>query len=336
MPDKSMQIPDFERTLEEREIADERGLDGKFVLVTGGEGFIGSHLTERLVSVGANVTVVDRVPLGSIQNLQPLLGQIQYVQRELDQLEFDEMLNSQDFRAVFHFAGSASVPASVERPWDDFQLNTVTALKLMESLRRVNHSTRLILASSAAVYGDTTVVPIREDTPTFPISPYGVSKLAADRYAAVYAQVYGLRTAALRPFAVYGPRLRKQVVYDFIRKLSVDSSGLDAHGDGTQVRDFCYVADVVEAALTVERCGRLNGEVYNVASGVGSSIRHVLDQLSEQLGISPSIRWSGAVRPGEPQRWVADITRLKDLGWKPSVTLDIGLRKTIEWFRLNH
>lgn len=226
-------------------------------------------------------------------------------------------------------------PPLAEHPWDDFQLNVVTVLKLLECLGRSQRPARLILASSAAVYSDTLVVPICEHTPAAPTSPYGIIKLTTDRYAAVYAQVYGLRTASLRPFADYGPRLRKQVVYDFIRKLSNDSSGLDAHGDGTQVRDFCYVSDVVEAALTVERRGQLRGEVYNVASGVGSSIRNLLDQLAEQLDIQPNIRWSGAVRPGEPQHWIADITRLQALGWKPAVSLSVGLKRTSDWFRSN-
>lgn len=311
-------------------------LKGERILVTGGEGFIGSHLTESLVSAGALVTVVDRIPTSEIQNLKPLLGQIEYFHQELVQVDFDALLSAHEYRSVFHLAGGASVPASVQNPWADFQSNAVGGLKLLESLRRNPRPTRLILASSAAVYGDTRVVPICEDTALAPLSPYGVSKLTLDRYAAVYAQVYGLRTASLRPFAVYGPRLRKQVVYDFINRLTTDSSCLEAHGDGTQVRDFCYVSDVVEAALTVERSGQLRGEVYNVASGQGVSICNLVGQLSEQLGIQPTIRWSGHVRPGEPEHWIADITRLAALGWTPSVSLRLGLSRTIDWFRSCH
>jgi UDP-glucose 4-epimerase len=303
------------------------------VLVTGGNGFIGSHLTEKLVSLGANVTVIDRGDRHLLANLATVADRVEYRQEDLSDSDFDALLRENEYRTIFHFAGSATVPGSVENPWEDFRMNFLLALRMMESLRRSKSLTHLILASSAAVYGDTTVTPISETTPTAPISPYGASKLAIDGYASVYARLYGVRIAVLRPFAVYGPRLRKQVVYDFMRKLSENPDVIDGHGNGTQQRDFCFVTDLVDAAIRVDAAGSFDGSVYNVASGHGVAIGDILGMLSERLGVQPKIRWSGAVRPGEPQRWVADITKICSLGWRPLVGLDEGLNRTVAWFR---
>ncbi len=305
---------------------------GQRVLVTGGNGFIGSHLTEKLVSLGAHVTVIDRGDHYQSKSLAAVFDRIEYLRHDLMSIDFDHLATT-GFHTVFHFAGSATVPGSVDNPWEDFQMNLMVSLRLMESLRvRQRQSTALILVSSAAVYGDTTTAPIGEDTPTEPISPYGVSKLAMDRYAEVFARLYGLRIGVLRPFAVYGPRLQKQVIYDFMRKLKCNPRRLDAHGNGTQLRDFCYVSDVVDAAVAIATHAPLKGEVYNIASGVGISIGEVLELLSERLGVQPVIHWSGTVRPGEPQKWIADITRIRSLGWEPQVTLESGLDRTVEWF----
>jgi UDP-glucose 4-epimerase len=308
-------------------------LSGCRVLVTGGEGFIGSHLTEQLVDRGAAVTVVDRTPVTQLTNLASVQSRLDYRQADLVHADFDALLAAQKYELIFHLAGSASVPDSVADPWSDFQCNLVATMKLLESLRRLEHRPRLVLASSAAVYGDAESPAIHEETPSAPISPYGVSKLATDRYAAVYARLYQLPVASLRPFAVYGPRLRKQVVYDFIRKLSLSDATLQAHGDGTQVRDFCYVTDVVEAAICVARQGPLRGEVYNVAASENCSIHELLERLSELLGKQVRVEWSGHVRPGEPQRWLPDAERLRALGWASQVSLQEGLRRTVDWYR---
>jgi UDP-glucose 4-epimerase len=311
--------------------------EGRKVLVTGGNGFIGSHLTEELVSQGASVTVVDRGDPNATQNLAAVYDSIEFRRLDLSEADFDDLLDCQPrFHAIFHLAGNATVPGSVENPWDDFQMNLTMSLRLMESIRRRPQETSLILVSSAAVYGDAVDVPISEATATRPLSPYGVSKLAMDRYASVYAKLYGLRIGVLRPFAVYGPRLRKQVIYDFMHKLQANPHRLDAHGNGTQLRDFCYVSDVVDAAVAIASRGKLEGEVYNVASGTGTSIQQILELLSARLGVDPDVQWSGDVRRGEPQRWIADISRLQALGWLPQVCLEVGLDRTVEWFTRTH
>lgn len=308
-------------------------LAGRTVLVTGGAGFIGSHLVETLILAGARVTVVDDLRTGRMANLEQCRTTIEYVQDDVLSATFGELLRAREFDLIFHLAANPYVPPSVEDPWYDFQLNVAGTLSVLEALRKTRPATGLIVASSAAVYGESEASSVGEEDPTVPISPYGVSKLAAERYVAVYAQLYGLRMASLRLFSVYGPRQRKQVVYDFMRKLGNGSGEIEALGDGTQVRDFNYVGDVVRAAVCAALNGALRGETYNVASGEPASIRELMDVLSDLMGVRPRVRWSGTVRPGDPQRWAPKTSRLRALGWKPSVPLREGLRRTVAWYR---
>lgn len=308
---------------------------GRRVLVTGGEGFIGSELARTLAAADTLVTVIDRTPQECVKNLQPVLNQIEYIPAELNKVALEELLRAKAFSAIFHLAGSASVPASVVDPIHDFNSNAIPTLNLVDALRRLHSSTHLVVFSSAAVYGDTCAEVIDENNPTAPISPYGVSKLAAERYVTVYSQLYGLNAAVVRPFTVYGPQLRRQVIYDFMCKLS-RGEAFTAFGDGSQVRDFCYVTDTVDAALMVEQHGQLRGEIYNVASGSGCTIKRILDELTQLLRVQCPVQWSGTVRQGEPQRWVADIGRLQSLGWQPQVDIHEGLSRTVAWYQSTH
>jgi UDP-glucose 4-epimerase len=176
------------------------------------------------------------------------------------------------YDAIFHFAANAYVPPSVANPAWDYQINFESTFQLLEAMRAVQHPATLVYASSAAVYGNPLRIPVSETDATFPISPYGVGKLAAERYVAVYSGLYGIRAASLRLFSIYGPRQRKQVVYDLMERISQNRDELFIHGDGTQERDFGYVEDVARAAMIVAERGALGGEVYNVGSGQPVSI----------------------------------------------------------------
>lgn len=307
--------------------------EDKPVLITGGAGFIGSHLTEALVAEGAKVTVVDIQSADSSGNLRSCIGEIEYVQSSILDESFQDLLAGRTFEVIFHFGGIGYVPASVESPRDDYEANLIGTFGILEALRLSTKPSRLVLASSAAVYGDSGGELIGEGSQLSPVSPYGVSKLAADRYAAVYASLYGLWTASLRLFPVYGPRQKKQVVYDFVRKLSQDPEEIEAHGDGTQIRDFIYVGDVARSALCVAQKGALTGEVYNVGSGESCSTRELLELLCELKDVRPRIRWSGEVRPGDSQKWVPDVSLLRSLDWAPAVSLREGLSLTLAWYQ---
>jgi UDP-glucose 4-epimerase len=303
------------------------------VLVTGGAGFIGSHLVEQLVSAGSRVTVIDNLSTGKLDNLSSVLSDIELIVGDLGDLLCWNKIDPSRFECIFNLAANAYVPPSVENPYFDYQMNLRNPFLLMEALRKLPNAPRLVNISSAAVYGNPMTLPIRETDPTVPISPYGVSKLAAERYAAIYSQIYGLRVASLRFFSVYGPRQHKQVVYDLICKLIANPMEISLLGDGSQARDFNHVLDVVQAILLASTEAPAMGEVYNVASGLTISISELVTRMSAVMGVTPKVSYSGKVRPGDPDRWVVDLNRLIELGYKPQVSLDDGLRSVFNWLR---
>lgn len=306
---------------------------GRAILVTGGAGFIGSHLVEELVRRDADVTVVDNLSTGLESNLSAVIDGVEMCKLDLVTDDIRPLLLKQAFDMIFHLAANAYVPASVENPRKDFESNVIATFNLLEAVRDVAPQTGIIHTSSAAVYGQGIRTPIKEDDPLLPVAPYGVSKLAAERYVAVYAHVYGLHVANVRLFPVYGPRLRKQVVYDLMRKVYDNPHELFIYGDGTQVRDFNHVANVVEALLLVAGQRQLQGEVYNIAAEKSVSIQDLAKMICDHMGVSPRFVYSGDVRPGDAQRWWADISKLKGLGYQPRLGLAEGLADTVAWFR---
>jgi UDP-glucose 4-epimerase len=300
------------------------------VLVTGGAGFIGSHLVEELVRRGSQVAVVDDLSSGRAENLAAVADRVQLVTLDLARDDARPALAGVD--AVFHLAGYADIPRSVKEPRRDFEKNALATLNLLEAIRDAAPETRVLFASSAAIYGVGSDRPLREDDPPAPVAPYGVSKLAAEQYVEVYARLYGLRSASLRLFPVYGPRLRAHVVYDLMRKVRDDPSQLRIEGDGTQVRDFVHVSGAVEAFLTVAGHAPLGGEVYNVASGEPVTIQELAAMICARMGAQPRFVYSGLVASGVSQRWSADLSRLRALGYRPPLPLAEGLRGTVEWF----
>ena len=303
------------------------------ILVTGGAGFIGSHLVEEFVRRGATVTVVDNLSTGYRKNLAVVADRVDL--REIDMVQDDlrPLLKEKKFDLIVHTVANANVPASVEDPKMDFEKNAVATFNLLEAMRECSSQTRILHTSSAAVYGEGSETPTREDFMTVPVAPYGVSKLASENYMSVYAMLYGLRTATLRLFPVFGERLRKQVVYDLMSKINHNSDELFIQGDGHQVRDFNHVANVVEAYFMVAEHGELLGETYNVASDETTTIRELAERICERMQVNPRFVFGGEARAGDMRRLHADVTRLKNLGFQPRVSFADGLDTTVAWFR---
>jgi UDP-glucose 4-epimerase len=302
------------------------------VLVTGGKGFIGSHLVEHLLGLGARVTVLDSLSSGNLGNLQSVLSSVEFISGELGGLLTSKQIELGAYQYIFHLAANSYIPPSIEDPLFDFRANLQNTILLLEALRHTPNAPRLLNTSSAAVYGNPVRMPIQESDATVPISPYGVSKLAAECYVSVYSSIYGVRANSVRLFSVYGPRQRKQVVYDLLCKLRADPERLEVMGDGSQMRDFIYVKDVVSAMTLMATVAPGRGEAYNVASGVSYSIAELVQACCKVCGVSPKVCYTGQMRSGDADKWSVDLSMLKQLDFKPCIGLEAGLAAIRDWY----
>ncbi len=302
-------------------------------LVTGGAGFIGSHIVELLAGSGNTVTVVDNFATGRMENLASVANRIEIERMDLSREDIAPMLERGRFDTIVHAAGNASIPSSVGDPRRDLEDNVLTTQNLLEAVRRVSPATAVVNMSSATVYAEGSDDPMPEEYAKEPVSPYGVSKLAAELYTTVYARVYGLRTASVRIFSVFGPRLRKQVVWDFMSRLAANPLELVIQGDGTERRDPSHVRNVAHAIVLVAGRSPLTGNVYNLGSSESISISELARDVATAMGLDPVIRHSGQRGAGHPRTWRADTRRLESLGYEEKVTYKEGLAETVAWFR---
>ena len=304
----------------------------KKVLVTGAGGFIGGYLVKELVTIGANVVAIDNNS-SAYANLPFDLPENEFKFRNLDiaSTSFTNFILSSSFSFVFHLAGNSYVPTSITSPLLDFDSNARNSLVLLDAFRKSECDPVILLASSAAVYGNPDKLPIHESISSNPISPYGASKLSAEQYFKVFSRIYDSKTIIARPFSVYGEGQQKQVVFDFMKKLSNDAH-LVINSSMNTTRDFIHVSDVVQALLLIAANGNPSGETYNIASGEETSIGELALLIAEIMGIKMNSSCE-SFRIGDPLRWRADIGRLEDLGFTQTVTLKDGLARTYEWYR---
>jgi UDP-glucose 4-epimerase len=306
--------------------------EGARVVVTGGAGFIGSHLVEALVADGATVTVIDDFSTGRDENLSNVMVKVAIIAMPLTEalVVYSSTIAESDY--IFHLAGTAYVPDSVEDPADDYARNLASAFMLLNKLRVLSEPPRLINVSSGAVYGNPRKSPIYESAHKDPISPYGVSKLAIEHYVRVFRNIYGLPAVSARLFSVYGPRQYKQVVYDLLAKLQAGTGILDVLGDGAALRDFIHVDDVVQALILIGQNAGYDGDAYNVATGTSTTIADLVEMLCDACGESPTIVYNGMERLGYPREWVVDIHQLHRFGFQQKVSLRDGLASVVEWY----
>lgn len=304
-------------------------------LVTGGAGFIGSHLVEALVQRGEQVRVLDNLLTGKAANLAGVEGQVECIEGDIcDLAAVHAAMHGVEY--VVHLAALPSVPRSVRDPLASHAINVTGTLHVLQAAREAGVK-RVVLASSSSVYGANAELPKRESMCPQPLSPYAITKLAAEQYAQTYTRIYGLETVSLRYFNVFGPRQDPNseyaaVIPRFIRALLADEP-LVVHGDGQQSRDFTYVDNVVQANLLACGAPDVAGAVCNIACGQSTSLLELIEQAEEVTGKRPQIVFTEP-RVGDVPHSRADINVAQRLlGYAPAVDLTTGLARTVAALR---
>ena len=298
------------------------------VLVTGGAGFIGSHIVDQLVREDHHVTVIDNLSTGLVSNLNK---EAAFIEMDIRSAEMMDIFSREKFDAVIHQAAQTMVPKSLEDPRYDCDVNIMGTVHILEACRTTGVK-KIVFASSAAVYGDKGQIPIEEHVYGEPSSFYGLSKLTIEKYLALYRQLFGIEYAALRYANVYGERQgdggEGGVISIFTRKISA-SQGLEVFGSGEQTRDFIYAGDVAEGNIKALMATSLSG-VYNISTGSETSVNRLIELLSQIAGQQAEVQYQPA-REGDIYRSSLSKKKAQDcLQWMPKMELQEGLARTYQ------
>ncbi|CAN5925702.1 SDR family oxidoreductase [soil metagenome] len=304
-------------------------------LVTGGAGFIGSHIAQRLLGGGHEVVVLDNFSSGSRANVAAIGEGVRVVEGDVRNLAaVEECAAGCD--VVFHQAAIVSVPYSVEHPQESHDVNIQGTLNVLQAARKAG-ARRVVYASSAAIYGEEPTLPKNEGMRPEPMSPYGVEKLTGEHYLATWSKLFGVETVALRYFNVFGPRQDPKSPYSGVISIFVDrilgGRPITFFGDGSQCRDFVYVANVVDANLLAATRGGVSGRVYNVACGKRTTLLELVSLIERAVGRTVE-RAFAEPRAGDIKESVADIARARaELGYEPAIEVEEGLKRLVDHVR---
>jgi UDP-glucose 4-epimerase len=305
------------------------------ILVTGGAGFIGSHLVDRLVKEGFNVRVIDNLSSGRLENLAQYRDDLRVEVIIGDLKKMEDALKAVDgVDTVFHFAANPEVRVSTTNPEIHFNENVVATFNLLEAMRRRDVK-ELVFASSSSVYGEPEQIPVSEDAPIRPASVYGASKAACENLIHAYVKLYGIKAVILRYANVVGPRLRHGVVWDLINKLRENPNELEILGDGKQVRSYIYIDDTIEATIIAWRKTNNNYEVYNVGNEDWITVDEVADEVIKAMGLNnvkktykPVLH--GVGWPGDVKKIALKIDKIKQLEYKPKLNSKEAVKLTVK------
>ena len=300
-------------------------------LVTGGAGFIGSHLVDRLIEEGHHVAIADDLSTGSLENVNPRAA---FYETDIRNADLNGVFEKEKPDFVSHHAAQMDVRRSVREPIFDADVNILGSINLIENCLRHSVDKIIYISTGGAVYGEPDYLPVDEEHPIRPLCQYGISKHTVEHYLYFYGHTYGIRYTVLRYPNVYGPRQNPfgeaGVNAIFIGKM-LRKEVPTIFGDGEQLRDYVYVSDIVEANLAALQRG--DGQTYNIGSGIGTSVNHIYEKLQHIIGFSAPPIYSEP-RTGEIQRTYLEASKAqRELGWRAQIGLDEGLRQTVEWFR---
>ncbi len=311
------------------------------ILITGGAGFIGSHLALGLASLDHDVTILDNLdPYYSVEikrkNLDVILKaeNCTFVEGDIldEKLLGDMVKNDVDF--IFHEAAQPGVRASVENPLKPNEVNIRGTLNVLEAARKSDVK-RVINASSSSVYGKVEYLPFDENHPTQPLAPYGVSKLVAEHYCRVYHELFGLPTVSLRYFTVYGPRMRPDLAIPIFTQALTAGERPTIFGNGEQTRDLTYVDDIIAANTKLIESDNADGKILNVGGGRRITVNQLYGHLSRIIGSDLKPDYSDKIK-GDAEHTLSSCDKAKDLmGYKPETNIESGLKRFVEWFREN-
>jgi len=299
-------------------------IDIKNALVTGAAGFIGQALVKSLVDKGVSVLAVDRNPLEH-DGCKSLILDISELGVLDDYVDEDTV--------IFHLAAKASVQGSVIDPASDFKNTCYGMFQILETARKTK--CRVVFPSTASIYDPSNDLPLLEQSFVRPSSPYGAAKVAGEAYCFVYHRCYGVDVRIARMFSVYGCGMNRFAIYDIIRNIQKNNNSLPLLGDGKQIRDYLYIDDVVDGLQVIASNGSA-GEDYNLSSGEGINILSLAKKIGTLMGYpNLEIKPSGNSFPGDIPRWFGSISKIRNIGFEPTVNLNDGLNKTIKWLTDN-
>jgi UDP-glucose 4-epimerase len=296
-------------------------------LVVGGAGFYGGWLVQSLADAGIEPVVLDTAE----RSARPDAPEAELVHGDATETDLAALLAERGFDAIFQLAGTGLVPSSLDAPLDDLVRNAATTVAVLEAARHAPSAPLVAYVSSAAVYGEGLRVPMDEEHPIAPLSPYGISKLTAERYVALYVSMYGISAFVVRPFSLYGPRQRKLVVHDLMQRALDGESPLTIHAAPDVSRDFVYVEDAADALVALAQNAPARGEAYNLASGTPTTLRELAEGIVAACGLDTPVEFTGERRPGDPLRWDGDASRARALGASFDTPLEEGLARTAAW-----
>ncbi|MFH0737388.1 MAG: NAD-dependent epimerase/dehydratase family protein [Candidatus Micrarchaeota archaeon] len=294
--------------------------------VTGGAGFIGSHLADALISEGHEVYVIDNLSSGSKANIPE---KAVFMKRDICN---DLSLELEGMDVVFHLAADPDVRASAIEPKNSFDINVGGTFRLLESCRKADIK-RIVFPSTSTVYGDAELIPTPETYPCAPISNYGASKLACEAYLSSYSGTYGIKATTLRLANIFGERSSHGVMFDFFNKLSKNPREMEILGDGKQDKSYLHVSDCVSAIMTAWEKQKERYDVFNVGSREKMAVSDIAKMMCRQMGLLPELRYTGTPKgwPGDVRLMLLDASKLERLGWKQETSFEEGLRRYIGW-----